>query len=65
MNKLLILTVLLGLTACSNKALYDNIRMNQRNECFKELPSLRQECLERLDKSYEEYTRDRDELFEN
>lgn len=65
MNKaLLMILVMLGATGCSNKAVYDNMRINQRNECLKEPPSAYFECIERTKKSYEKYERERKELLE-
>lgn len=61
---LLIIMVMLSTTGCSNKAIYDNIRINQRNECLKEPPPTYSECIEGTNKSYEEYERERKELLE-
>ena len=51
-------------TGCTNKAIYDNIRANQRNECLNEPPPTYFECIEGTNKSYEEYERERKELLE-
>lgn len=64
MNKLTILMVLLGATACSNRAVYENMRIHQRNECLKEPSPRYEECIERENKSYEEYRRERKEALE-
>ncbi len=64
MNKLLILMVLLGFAGCTNKAIYENMRIQQRNDCLKEPPARYDECVERSDKSYEEYRREREEALE-
>lgn len=64
MNKLPVLIVLLGVTACSNRAVYDNIRLYQRNECLKEPPPRYKECIERTNQSFEEYQRERREGLE-
>ncbi len=64
MNKLLILIVLLGLSSCSNRGIYENLRIQQRNDCLKEPPARYDECVERADKSYEEYRREREEALE-
>jgi hypothetical protein len=64
MNKLMILMVLLAVTGCSNRAVYENIRIHQRNECLKELPSRYEECIEPPNKSFEEYQRERKEVLE-
>lgn len=65
MNKWLILTLLIGITACSNRAVYENILIHQRSECVKEPPPRYEDCLERVNTSYEEYERNRKELLEN
>ncbi len=64
MNKLLILMMLLGIVACSNRAVYENMRMHQRNECLKEPQPSYEECIEGTDQSYEEYQRERKEALE-
>lgn len=65
MNKLSILTMLLVVTACSNKAVYENFRIQQRNECLMGPPSGYEECMEDQSKSYEEYQRELEEVLEN
>jgi len=64
MNRLLILLVLLGMTACSNRAIYESTRIQQRNDCLKEPPPLYEECVERTNKTFEEYRREREEALE-
>lgn len=64
MNKLLILIALLGLSACSNRAIYENIRIQQQNDCLKEPPGQYEACVERSEKSYEEYRRERERALE-
>lgn len=64
MNKLWGLTILLGLVACSNQAIYENMRIQQQNDCLKEPPGRYDECIERADKSYDEYRRERDRALE-
>ena len=56
----LFLTVLI--IGCSNKAVYDNIQMNNRNECKKLPQSQYEDCMEKANKSYEEYERERKEV---
>ncbi|MFT7559812.1 MAG: hypothetical protein ACI93R_001727 [Flavobacteriales bacterium] len=63
MKKLLILLVVLEVFGCSNKAIYDNIRLDQRNKCIKEPPPTYSECIERTNKSYEDYERERKEVL--
>ena len=61
MNKLWLLIVVFFLTGCSNKAVYDNIQINNRNACVKAPPFQYEECIERTNKSYEEYEQERKE----
>lgn len=61
-NSVLILVVLLGLAACSNRAMYENMLIHQRNECLKEPPPRHAECLEQTNQPYEEYQRKREEV---
>ena len=64
MNKLLIVLVMFSIAGCSNKAIYNNIRLNERNKCFKEPQKLYFECVDRTSKSYEEYERERKEMLQ-
>jgi len=62
-NIYLVLLIALSIGACSNKAIYDNIQLNNRNDCAKLPPSQYDECMERANKSYEEYERERKEAL--
>lgn len=64
MNRLLILIVLVSVAACSNKAVYENMRTEQRNECMQEQSPRYEECMERTNESYEEFQREREEMLE-
>lgn len=58
--------VLIGvvcLVGCSNKGMYDNLRIHQRNKCLEEPPPASVECLQRTNKSFEEYQRERQEAL--
>jgi hypothetical protein len=63
-NSVLIVLVGLVLAGCSNRAVYDNIMLDQRNRCFNEPPPVYSECIERTSKSYEEYKREQQELLD-
>lgn len=63
MKPVLLLMMLAVLVGCSNRAVYDNIQLNQRNECFKLPPSQREDCLDSIDKSYDEYRKDREDVI--
>lgn len=60
MHKFLIMAAILSIAGCSNKAVYDNIQINNRTECNKAPPAQYEECMERANKSYEEYERERE-----
>ena len=60
----LVTAVVLLIGACSNKAIYDNIQLNNRNDCAKLPPSQYNECIERASRSYDEYERERKETLE-
>lgn len=65
MKRFLFCIGLLAVTSgCSTRAVYDNVRINQRNDCADQPPSVYFECLEHANKSYEEYERERKELLE-
>lgn len=64
MNKLLIILMLLGVAGCSNRAIYENLRIQQRHDCLKEPPAVYEDCIERTNKSYEQYRREREEALE-
>lgn len=59
MNKTWPLIAVFFLMGCSNKVVYDNIQINNRNACNTVPPSQYEECIERTNKSYEEYEQDR------
>lgn len=61
---LILLFLVFSIAGCSNKAVYDNMRIHQRNECEKQPPPTYSECIERTNKSYEEYERERKEALE-
>jgi len=58
MNRFWFLIAAFFLTGCSSKAIYENIQINNRNACTKEPPSQYEKCIERANKSYEEYERE-------
>lgn len=48
--------------ACSNRAVYDSVQAHQRLECQKAPVSQQEECMQQVEKSYEQYERERKEL---
>ncbi|WP_372996641.1 hypothetical protein [Marinobacter sp.] len=65
MKTTLSLIALIALTTgCSHRAVYENAQINQRNDCANEPPSTYFECLERTNKPFDKYQRERKELLE-
>jgi len=63
MSKLLMVLLMFGIAGCSNKTIYDTFLIVERNKCAKEPSSTYFECIERTNKSYEEYERERKEIL--
>ncbi|MEH6782971.1 MAG: hypothetical protein V7688_03765 [Alcanivorax jadensis] len=61
MKKILLLTAAILLSACSEKAVYDNIQLNNRLQCDKVPLSEYDDCMSRAGKPYEDYERERQE----
>ena len=61
--KILLIFFMLSSAGCSNKAVYENVRQNQKNACLKEPPAVYSECMERASKTYEQYQRERETLL--
>jgi hypothetical protein len=57
--------LLLALAGCTNQDAYNAVRENRLHECQYLPPSEQEECVQRYDKTYEEYQRQREELLEN
>ncbi len=47
MSKLLIVLVMFGAAGCSSNAIYDKLRLDERNKCIKEPPPTYFECVKR------------------
>jgi len=65
MNRLFLLLMLLLIliAGCSNRQIYDAIQANQKNECLK-IPSPEYEkCMERINKPYDKYEEERQEVL--
>ena len=61
MKKTLLFITTIFLTACSQKAVYDNIQLNNRIQCDKVPLSEYDDCMSRASKPYEDYERERQE----
>ena len=57
--------ILLLLAGCSSKGTYEGIQAGNRIECSKLPPSQYDECIERANKSYEEYEYERKQTIED
>lgn len=58
----LIMSLGMSIAACSNRQVYDSVQANNRLECQKLPLSQQEECLQKANKSYDEYERERKEL---
>lgn len=61
--KWLIVILILGLSACSQRGYYESIHTNQRNQCENLAGSQRDECFRHLGPDYQTYERQRQELL--
>jgi len=59
------LLALLAISACSNRAIYENLRLQQRTACLKEPPSLYEACMEGARQPYDDYRREREEMLQD
>lgn len=64
MTKLTSICLLLVLSACSQKGMYEALQRNQQIECSQLPPSQYQECMDNASESYEDYSRKRNETLE-
>ncbi|RUO29761.1 hypothetical protein CWE12_07250 [Aliidiomarina sedimenti] len=61
--KLIILFLALGLTGCTTQAWYEEVRSRQLQECRNGTIEDYDECRQRVDKSYPQYERERQEVM--
>lgn len=59
MKSMALLLMAMSLSGCSNRAIYENFRINQREECAKGPPSQYEECMKQTRQTYDEYERER------
>jgi len=63
MKAITLFLVILLLSACSNRGVYEGIQTGKRNDCLR-LPSPQyEECMKDANKSYDEYERERKEAI--
>ncbi|WP_252180100.1 hypothetical protein [Endozoicomonas sp. 4G] len=60
----LVFVITLMTSACSNQMVYETVQHDQKLECVKLPPSQQQECFDAHDESFEEYSREREEILD-
>ena len=63
-HTLLIMLSVLIIAGCSSRQIYDSFQYEQRNECMKLPGSQYDECLERVNKPFDQYERERNEALD-
>lgn len=61
----MIALTVLAITGCSSRQIYDSVQYNQRNECMKLPGSQYDECMERVNKPFDQYEKERNEALGN
>lgn len=59
MKTILLLCMCFTASACSNKAVYQDLQRNKRNECMQAPQSEYDRCMRDMEQSYEDYERQR------
>lgn len=63
MKTLLIALIAFSVVGCSARAVYENLQLNRQQECLEVSPQRYDECMKGMDKSYDEYERERQEYL--
>lgn len=53
------------MAGCGDKAVYDNVQYNKRQQCNQVSAPDYEECINRANKSYETYKREREAVIQN
>ncbi len=64
MRGVAILCVILAMSGCSSRALYENAQYNKRNECLRLPPSQFEDCMASAHQTYDEYRKAREEVID-
>lgn len=64
MKSVLIMALLVLVAGCSNRAVYENIQINKRNQCLQGPQAAYDECMEGTEKPYEKFEQERREYLE-
>lgn len=59
MRTILLLFALVSICACSKRAIYDNLQMQQRERCSRVPPGQYDDCIRQAGMSYDQYERER------
>ena len=59
MKTLTVLVLFLAIAGCSSRGAYEGIQVSNRNECARLPLSEYDECMEKANKPYDEYERER------
>ncbi|MDP5187969.1 MULTISPECIES: hypothetical protein [unclassified Alishewanella] len=62
-TRLTSLLLLFTLAGCSNKAVYQNLQLNKKQQCQQLPVSQYDECMRSIPLTYEEYERERQEVL--
>jgi len=60
---LMLMLMLMLIVGCSNRQIYDSIQANQKNECLKQSMLEYEGCMERINKPYDKYEGERQEML--
>lgn len=65
MNRAIYILIIVSfLCGCSNRAIYDNLLLHERNQCLKDSVTRHEKCIFDQEKSYEEYKKERKQHIE-
>jgi len=65
MKIIVLLCLCFTVSACSNKAVYQDLQRNKRNECLQVPQSEYDRCMQNMQQSYEEYERQRQQALKD
>ena len=63
MKTILLICLLLGVSGCSNKAAYQNLKLNKQQQCMRGPVADYDKCMQSMDQSYEEYEQQRQQAL--
>ena len=63
MNRLMMILAIVSTAGCSHQAIYDYLMMNEQRQCHQLRDSEYLECINRTQKSYQQYVTERKETL--